>query len=147
MQNYTKNFTVYPSLINYFKSTPISDMFRGCLVHIPRNFLIALSGLKIQDKITLTNYYGQTFASQTLAYPFMLIQRRLETITSSGYLRGLGITSASEAPTSFIKMAKLTWREEGFKGFFRGYTCYMVAIMFWMSALPLTSEFMMNAIP
>ncbi len=49
MQNYSKNFTVYPSLINYFKSTPVKDMFRGCLVHIPRNFLIALSGLKIQD--------------------------------------------------------------------------------------------------
>jgi hypothetical protein len=33
-------------------------MFRANIMHMPRNFLIALSGLKIQDEITLTNYFG-----------------------------------------------------------------------------------------
>ena len=49
MQNRTSNFAVYQSLFHFFSSTPIADMFRGCLLHMPRNFLIALSGLKISD--------------------------------------------------------------------------------------------------
>lgn len=73
IQNRTKNFSVYSSLADFIKQTPFKDMYRGCLVHLPRNFLIALSGLKLRDEITLANYYGQTIMSQTIAYPFMLI--------------------------------------------------------------------------
>ena len=63
MQNSLPNFASNPSVKHYFTKTPIRDMFRAGLLHIPRNFLIALSGLKLQDEITLTSYFGQTFAS------------------------------------------------------------------------------------
>jgi hypothetical protein len=44
-------------------------------------------------------------------------------------------------------MAKLTYEKEGVRGFYRGYSCYMVAIMFWMAALPVATEFFMSAGP
>ena len=47
IQNRTKSFAAYPSIGSYFKNTPLRDMIRGSMVHLPRNFLIALSGLKI----------------------------------------------------------------------------------------------------
>lgn len=47
MQNRTSNFAIYRNLRSYFSTTPVREMFRGVLVHMPRNFLIALSGMKI----------------------------------------------------------------------------------------------------
>ena len=34
------------------------ELFRGILVHIPRNVLVAMTGLKITDQVTLASYYG-----------------------------------------------------------------------------------------
>lgn len=42
MQNRNPNFRVYASLRDFFRQS-YSEMFRGILVHIPRNFCIALS--------------------------------------------------------------------------------------------------------
>jgi hypothetical protein len=44
-------------------------------------------------------------------------------------------------------MAKMTFVNEGVRGFYRGYACYMVAIMFWMSSLPIATEFFMKFDP
>jgi hypothetical protein len=35
----------------------------------------------------------------------------------------------------------------GVKSFYRGYSLYMMAIMVWMSAMPATTEFIMNFNP
>lgn len=43
----SKNFAVYPSLRSFISTTPLRDMMRASLLHMPRNFLVALSGLKI----------------------------------------------------------------------------------------------------
>ena len=42
MQNRSPNFSIYSSLRDFFRKS-YSEMFRGVLVHIPRNFCIALS--------------------------------------------------------------------------------------------------------
>ena len=42
IQNRTRNFAIYHSLKDYFRQTPVRDMFRGCLIHMPRNMLVAL---------------------------------------------------------------------------------------------------------
>ena len=81
LQNRTANFAVYQSLADYVRQTPLRDLFRANLTHVPRNLLIALQGLQLTDQMNLYTYYGMTLVSQTLAYPFMLIQRRLETLT------------------------------------------------------------------
>jgi hypothetical protein len=44
-------------------------------------------------------------------------------------------------------MFALTWKTEGIKGFYRGYSCYMVAIIFWMSSLHMMTDFLMLAVP
>ena len=38
-------------------------------------------------------------------------------------------------------------KEEGPLALYRGYSAYMVAILFWMSVLPLTSEYLLMRIP
>lgn len=42
MQNRNPNFRVYSNIRDFFRKS-YSEMFRGILVHIPRNFCIALS--------------------------------------------------------------------------------------------------------
>lgn len=37
--------------------------------------------------------------------------------------------------------------EEGAVSLYRGYLAYMVAITFWMSVLPIATDFMMNRMP
>ena len=80
-------------------------MVRGNLLHLPRNFLVALSGMKMMDEITLLSYYGQTVLSQTIAYPFLTVQRIKESLTSSNQLRGCGLTSVEDYPTTFYSIA------------------------------------------
>jgi hypothetical protein len=62
-------------------------------------------------------------------------------------LKGLGLSHVNDVPSTFLEMSKMTWQTEGIRGFYRGYSCYIVAIMFWMSALPITTEYFMSAIP
>ena len=58
MQNRRNNFRTYKSMLDYLRNTPVRDMLRGNLLHFPRNFLVALSGMKITDQVTIASYYG-----------------------------------------------------------------------------------------
>ena len=109
---------------------------------------MALQGLKLTDQVTYASFYGQVIGSQTLAYPFLLVQRRKECFTSSQQLRGRGFTGLAEAgSTSFFGLAARIYREEGLRGFYRGYFAYMFAICFWAAALPATSDALLNVYP
>ena len=63
MQNRQTNFSAYPSILSYFKNTPIRDMLRGNMLHAPRNFLVALQGLKFSNELSLVSYYASTIIS------------------------------------------------------------------------------------
>lgn len=127
------------------------DMVRGIFVNIPRNFLVALSGMKIaDDTMPLVNYYGMAIFSQTLAYPFLTIQRRMECASMSERLILKG-TAFKDAPTSFVSCLRQIYTVENggsakgtAKTLFRGYNGYLFAIVCWMSLLPLTTEFIVQ---
>ena len=68
-------------------------------------------------------------------------------MTSSSKLRGCGFTGVEEYPTSLYGIAQRILKEEGMLRFYRGYSAYMLAIIFWMSALPAAGNFVMNVIP
>ena len=81
-------------------------MVRGVFMNIPRNFLVALSGMKIaDDSMPLANYYGMAIFTQTLAYPFLTIQRRMECASRSERLIQKG-TAFKDAPQSSISCLK-----------------------------------------
>lgn len=149
MQNRRSNFAAYSSLLNYFRTTPLTDLMRANLIHLPRNFLVALQGLRITDQISMASYYGQVVISQTLAYPFLTVQRQKECLTGSDRLRGRGFTSLAElgSSSSFFALARRIFSEEGIKGFYRGYLTYIFAIVFWAAALPSATDAMMNVVP
>jgi hypothetical protein len=73
MQNRLPNFAAYANLSEYLKKTPLRDMYRGVWLHLPRNFLVALQGMKLTDQISYYTYFGQAFVSQSLAYPLLTI--------------------------------------------------------------------------
>ena len=77
----------------------------------------------------------------------MLIQRRLECLTVSHKLAGRGLPSAAQDPSTFSAVARQIMRDEGVRGFFKGYSCYMIAIVFWMSCLPMLTDTLMAAVP
>jgi hypothetical protein len=45
-------------MTDYLRKTPVKDMFRGNLMHLPRNFLVALQGMKLTDQISVYSYYA-----------------------------------------------------------------------------------------
>ena len=73
VQNRRRNYSAYGSLMEYIRRTPFQDAFRANLIHLPRNFLVALQGAKLTDQMSMPMYYAQVVMSQTLAYPFMLV--------------------------------------------------------------------------
>ena len=98
LQNRSKSFCAYPSVKGFFTNTPLRDMVRGIFMNIPRNFLVALSGKKIaDDSMPLVNYYGMALLSQTIAYPFLTVQRRMECASKSESLILKG-TAFKDAP-------------------------------------------------
>ena len=62
-------------------------------------------------------------------------------------LRGRGITGTSDYPTTFVGIFRRVLAEEGPRALYRGYMAYMLAIVFWMSALPAGTDFVMNVGP
>lgn len=151
MQNRLKNYRIHPSYLDFLRKTTFRDMVRGNLLHLPRNFLVALSGLKLTDEISYFSYYGQTFVSQSFAYPFLTVQRRLESVTATRSLYLRGLNSAHDYPTTFLGILKQMIKEQGtvqgIKSLYKGYSCYMLATMLWMSALPATSEMVLSFMP
>lgn len=107
--------------------------------------------MKLTDEISFASYYGQAFVSQSLAYPFLTVQRRLESLTESRLLTTRGLNSASDYPTTTVGVLRKTFSELGLVGgirsLYRGYTCYVIAIMMWMSALPATTELIVGFNP
>ena len=58
-QNRKPNFSIYSGLLNFYRRS-YSEIFRGILMHIPRNFFIALTGMRMHERISLTDYYLTT---------------------------------------------------------------------------------------
>jgi len=68
-------------------------------------------------------------------------------LTSCARLRGSGFSGVEEYPTSLYGIAQRIIKEEGMMRFYRGYTAYMLAIIFWMSALPAAGNVVNDIIP
>jgi hypothetical protein len=142
MQNRGANFSVYKSNLHLIK-TSWRELFRGVTVNIPRNFFIALSGLKVTDEIDLKTYYATTLFFQTLSYPFLTVQKRLEARSSQHGFLPNDIYRRGRFSSCMATMV----REEGPLSLFRGYGAFTVAILFWMSVMPLATNFLMEKLP
>lgn len=137
MQNRCRNFRVYHSTLDVLKKSP-GEMFRGILMHIPRNVLVAMTGLKITDQVTLASYYGVNIFFQTLAYPFLTVQRRLEVRSQ---LTGFLPESSFGGRGSFISCASELIKQEGVRALWRGYPAHLFALILWMSMMPAGTDF------
>ena len=73
----------------------------------------------------------------------------METVSSCAKLaaKGLPNANAADVPTRFFGMAKQILSQEGVKGFYKGYSCYIMAIMLWMGLLPKVSEEILKIVP
>ncbi|CDW89215.1 UNKNOWN [Stylonychia lemnae] len=117
MQNRRKNFAIYQSIGDFFRKS-YTEMFRGIILHIPRNICIAMT------------------------YPFLTVQRRLECQSNIG----IALLKNNEY-SGFFNAMKRIYSEEGALAFYRGYSAHILAIMLWMSVLPKLTDIMMNKIP
>ena len=100
------------------------EFLRGITAHVPRNFILALTGFNYFSSVNLWTYLLQNLAFHSLAYPILTAQRRVEcqSATRAGMLplRYLGPLHA----------LGLIYREEGMKGLYRGYLAYLLAVSF-----------------
>ena len=117
--------------------TSYSEFFKGIKAHIPRNFVLALTGFNYFTSINIYTYLIKGCAFHSLAYPILTVQRRLECQTTSRHgmlpLRYLGI----------LHCFGLMWKEEGLKGLYRGYIAYLLATLIYLTVVPMFAEVMM----
>eukprot|EP00347_Sterkiella_histriomuscorum_P014589 403360307 len=140
LQNRLPNFKVY-SGIHQMIYQNYAEIPKGITAHIPRSFLLSLTGFNYFTSVNIQTYYFQTLLFHTLAYPILTAQRRIEcqSIKTPGMLplRYLGP----------VHCLGLMWREEGFKGIYRGYFAYLLATAMFVTTVPLISELMMLKSP
>ena len=113
-------------------------------MHIPRNFFIALTGMKLTDQLTLASYYGTAILFQTLAYPFLTIQRRLECRSNA---RIAMLPNEIYKKGSFINCFRTMIAEEGPLSLYRGYTFHLFAMLTWLAVMPLATDYLMAKFP
>jgi hypothetical protein len=58
--------------------TSSKEFFKGITGHIPRSFLLSLTGFNYFSSVNIYTYLIQNLAFHTLAYPILTAQRRLE---------------------------------------------------------------------
>jgi len=98
--------------------------------------------MKFTDQIGYLEYFGQAILFQTFAYPFLTVQRRIECMSKT-----VGMLNKNEYK-GYIDAFKRIYSEEGiFRGFYRGYFAFLMAVGIWMSALPLVTDFLMMRTP
>lgn len=141
LQNRLPNFMTYKSLWSMFM-TSYKEFYRGITAHIPRSFILALTGFNYFSSVNIYTYLVQNLAFHTLAYPLLTAQRRMEcqSTVRAGMLplRYLGL----------IHCLGLMWREEGkLRGLYRGYLAYLVAISFVITVVPISAELIMLKSP
>lgn len=84
---------------------------------------LLVAGLKITDQMDLKYYYGQSILFQTLAYPFLTVQRRLECRSK------INMTFiANDEYRGFFDAVRKIYSQEGVTALYRGYFAYMLAV-------------------
>ena len=83
LQNRLPHFQSYKSVFSLVMGSiqdtgAASGLLRGISVHMPRNFVLALTGYNYFTSVNIYTYVAQCLAFHTLAYPLLTIRRRLE---------------------------------------------------------------------
>jgi len=55
-----------------------TQMFNGITVHLPRSLMLSMTGFNYFSSVNLQTFLATQLGFQTLAYPLLTIQRRLE---------------------------------------------------------------------
>lgn len=91
----------------------------------------------------MTQYYAITLLFQSLSYPFLTIQRRLESRSKLAGFHPNEIYSRGRATSCLVSMVK----QEGVLSLYKGYFANTLAIMLWMTLMPKVTNFLMDALP
>lgn len=111
------------------------EMWRGISLHIPKNMLLALTGISFMND---ANYlmYGIPF----LVYPFLTIQRRIECQSQTKGMLPVKYKG-------FFSGIYQIFKHEGPMSLYRGFPAFFFATMVWMLSVPSISNWMMENSP
>lgn len=105
------------------------DMYTGCLAHLPKNMMLALAGFQIFNSGSFYSLLIKEIAISALAYPIITACRRIE----------CQVERQGMIPRRYKNVRHcfgLTYREEGFRGLYRGFAAYAIAITIYTTLVP-----------
>lgn len=138
LQNRLPNFQTYPRIMNMFLDFFMNKSGGGVANGLPGWFVIvplwtlghaSLLGVPTPGTVAL-----QTLVFHGAAYPFLTAMRRMEAQVSdkAGMLHG----RYANYPSCLYH----TFAEEGFKGLYRGFPLYLVAVIISSAVVPSIAE-------
>lgn len=95
---------------------------------------MALASFNYFKNVNYPNFVLTLLAFQTIQYPILTVQRRLE---------GQSYNRAGMIPSRYMGAVHglgLTYREEGLRGLYRGYWAYIIATAIYLAVIPLAAE-------
>ncbi|CAI2372067.1 unnamed protein product [Moneuplotes crassus] len=131
LQNRIPAFTSYKSLYTLALATRF-DVYQGVACHIPKNVILAFGYFSIFTAMSPTMFLIKELAIQALIYPIITVMRRIEAQTDR----------AGMIPQRYINARHclgLTWREEGIRGLYRGFTSFSIGMTLFLALVPLTA--------
>lgn len=94
---------------------------------------MAVSGISYLGSIDIRLFYLQVFVMHSLAYPFLVVQRRLE---CQSVLQGM---LPKKYRNSFDAVKQMV-KQEGFRSLYKGFTVYSLAIAIWITTVPAIAQ-------
>jgi hypothetical protein len=141
LQNRLPNFQTYPSLFSLFRdslSKTGGEFLNGMPGIIPIFGLIALTNYQFLGATSLSNIVIQGGILHSFAYPFLTAQRRMEAQSpnKAGMLH--------PRYGNYLSCLYHMWREEGPKGFYRGYFPQLLATGTVLTVVPFLADQMLQ---
>lgn len=145
LQNRLPNFQTYSSLFKLARESLNTaytrEMLNGMPGYLPILGLLTLSNFQLLGAYSLQTLACQSAILHFLAYPFLTAQRRME--AQSPNTMGM----LHPRYNNYLSCLHHMFKEEGFKGMYRGFAPYMVATAITLSIVPYLSEEILKRSP
>ena len=141
LQNRLPNFATYPSYIAMLRGSLTQgrwEFFNGMPGYLP---ILAITTLMTKSILGLSSIYqvfAQMAALQALAYPFLTAQRRMEAQSP----KTAGMLHARYE--NYLHCLYHINKEEGLRGFYRGFPLYLLATGVVTLLVPMAAEMAMH---
>lgn len=118
LQNSKPSFRTYTSCVDVLRKTPVSELFQGSSLTIPKNIFMFLAWFNFLQTTPEISFMISSILSHVVTYPFTTVMRKMQVQSSHPMMY--------EEKKSLTNLVKEMWYTNKVRGFYQGFLAYSV---------------------